>query len=49
VEILVQTADGLLHKVIVPEFSTAGELMEVVYNSEIIGGVEDKYAYWVYR
>jgi hypothetical protein len=23
--------------------------METIYNSEILGGVEDKYSYWVYK
>ena len=38
-----------MHTVIVPDFATVGEVMEAVYNSEILGGVEDKYSYWVYH
>jgi hypothetical protein len=49
VEIPVQTGDGIIHKVMVSEFATVGEMMDQIYNSELLGGVEDRYSYWVYR
>ena len=49
VEVEVKLADGGEHTVIVGEFATVGELMETIYESELLGGVEDKYAYWVFK
>jgi hypothetical protein len=33
----------------VQEFAIVGEVMENIYKSELLGGIEDKFSYWIYR